>query len=80
MIISVKIESIAFAVSKSKGALQRTIPPKGETLSVEKAFKYASFIVEALATPQGMVCLKMAQVGSERLKSSCNLKAESMSK
>ena len=54
---------MAFAVFISNRVLQSTIPPKGETLSVEKAFLYASFKVEALATPQGIVCLKIAQVG-----------------
>ena len=78
MIISVKIESIAFAVSKSKGALQRTIAQRRDFIC-GKGFKYASFRVEALATA-GYGVFKDGTSWIGTVKSSCNLKAESMSK
>ncbi len=65
MITSLKISLIAFATGRSSGRLQMIIPPKGACLSVAKAFSHASRKSGSLPTPQGLVCLRIATVGSE---------------
>jgi hypothetical protein len=65
MITSLKISLIAFATGRSSGRLQMMMPPNGACLSVANAFNHASRKSGSLPTPQGLVCFRIATVGSK---------------
>jgi len=75
--ISVKMLLIRVAVSRSSERFTITIPPKGASVSVAKAFVYASANFSPLPMPQGLQCFTIMAVGS--LKRRMALKAESIS-
>jgi hypothetical protein len=55
---------ISLASAASTGRLNATMPPNAEMGSARTASRYASRRSARVATPQGLVCLTMTQVGS----------------
>ena len=64
MMTSLKISLMAFASGSSIARLQTMIPPNGACLSVANAFSHASRRSGSVPTPQGLVCFRIATVGS----------------
>ena len=62
-IASTNCETIAAAASASTGTLSPITPPYAETGSVSRALPYASAAVSPSPTPQGLLCLMIAQAG-----------------
>ena len=55
---------IATAVTRSTTVLNATTPPNADCGSDDNAFLNASSAVPAMAMPQGVVCLMIAQAGT----------------
>ncbi len=61
---SMRVETIARAVSTSMGRFRATAAPKADSASASRARTYASAALVPVAAPQGLVCLMSAAAGS----------------
>src|SRR5512144_2779548 len=64
MTTSTNCAATASSVSASTSRLNAMMPPNADVRSVASAPAYASRVVGALATPQGLACLTMTHVGA----------------
>ena len=71
---------IVDAVDLLISELEINTPPKAEIGSAAKASLYASSIVFLIASPQALLCFRMAKVGFSSLNSEIKSIAESISK
>ena len=71
MMTSLKISLMARASGSVSGRLQIMMPPKGACLSVAKALSHATFRSGSDPTPHGLVCFRIATVGSGNSSISC---------